>query len=113
MQWVAPTGAAMAAGNVGVIACNPLSRLDWRGLWAVPALLLLLTVPMGAMAHADRLRRTSRPQGQMIRAVAGPDAHLMTCALALDQPELFYYSGLPTRATNTDLLQSRDVPSHT
>ena len=46
----------------------------------------------------------------MIRFTTGPDAELFTCAMVLDQPELFYYSGLPTHAFDGDNLDWHAIP---
>jgi hypothetical protein len=83
---------------------------DWRAAWGVPVAVLLVSVVFAIRAHYDRLARTSIPQAEMIRRVAGPDAHLVTCAMVLDQPDIFYYSGLPTVAMDGDVLDWRKVP---
>jgi hypothetical protein len=102
---------AVLALTVAVVACRALRRGgDWHGLWGVPALLMLLAIPMGAYGYSDRIRRSARSAAGLVRSTAGAGASLMTCAMVLDQPELFYYSGLPTRATNGNKLDWRDVP---
>ena len=84
---------------------------NWRALYAMPIILLCLSLNSAYQVHYDRLRRSSRDQALMIRSITGPGAQLFTCAMVLDQPELFYYSGLPTRAFDGDNLDWHDIKS--
>jgi len=83
---------------------------NWRALYALPGILICLSLNTAYLTHFDRLHRSSLDQGQMIRSITGPDAKLVTCMMVLDQPELFYYSGLPTTATDDDTLDWHKVP---
>jgi 4-amino-4-deoxy-L-arabinose transferase-like glycosyltransferase len=85
------------------------SKPNWRALYAIPIILICLAQNFGYVTNDDRLHRTSLTQAQMIRDITGPDAHLVTCMMVLDQPELFYYSGLPTVATDDDTLDWRKL----
>jgi 4-amino-4-deoxy-L-arabinose transferase-like glycosyltransferase len=85
-------------------------RHDWAGLWGAPILLMSMSIAVGAMAYFDRLHRSSIVPALQIRGVTGPNAHLMTCATVLDQPELFYYADLPTVAMDGDMLDYHQVP---
>jgi 4-amino-4-deoxy-L-arabinose transferase-like glycosyltransferase len=89
------------------------SQPNWRALYALPIILICLAQNAGYVTHYDRLRRSSRDQAEMIRSTTGPDAHLVTCMMVLDQPELFYYTGLPTKAFDGETLDWHDVPSGT
>jgi 4-amino-4-deoxy-L-arabinose transferase-like glycosyltransferase len=82
---------------------------NWRALYALPIVLICLSQNVGYVSHYDRLRRSSRDQAEMIRSITGPDAKLVTCMMVLDQPELFYYTGLPTKAFDGDMLDWHDV----
>ena len=83
----------------------------WRALYALPIILFCLSLNVGYVTDFDRLLRSSRHQGEMIRSITGPDAQLFTCAMVLDQPELFYYADLPTHAFDGDNLDWHDVKS--
>jgi 4-amino-4-deoxy-L-arabinose transferase-like glycosyltransferase len=86
------------------------SRPEWRRVpLPLASILICLGFDYGIAGHYDHLRRSSLAQGQTIRFVTGPDAHLATCAMVLDQPELFYYSGLPTKAYDGDALDWRNI----
>jgi 4-amino-4-deoxy-L-arabinose transferase-like glycosyltransferase len=82
---------------------------NWRALYALPLILMCLALNVGYFTHYDRLRRSSLTQGEMIRSITGPGAQLYTCAMVLDQPELFYYADLPTRAFDGDTLDWKDI----
>ena len=107
------------ASVVGIaIAATGAYRLavfsdQWKPLWGLPALLLVLSVVLGRYAFYDRVRRSCVKQADEIRRIVGPGASLVTCQMVLDQPDLFYYLGLPTRATNDDLLDWRPLKSGT
>ena len=92
-----------------VVRAFSRNQPNWRSFYAVPIILICLAQNVGYVSHYDRLRRSSLEQGKMIRSVTGPDAHLFTCAMVLDQPELFYYAGLPTHAFDGDNLDWHDV----
>jgi hypothetical protein len=97
-------------GERAVLASQP----NWRALlYTLPIILICLGINYGYVTNLDRLQRSSREQGNMIRSITGPDAHLVTCMMVLDQPELFYYSGLPTTAMNGDMLDWRKVKTNT
>ena len=93
------------------MACHRLVKHggDWKPIWGLPALMLLLSTGFAGFAHYNRLKHSSIGSGEWIRRQTGPDAELVTCAMVLDQPELFYYSGLPTRATNGVTLDWRPL----
>ena len=104
-----------AAGLVTVLAALLAVRgvaggTGWRGIGWFPVVLVLVAMMFATRQHYDRLRRTSVPQGEWIRSITGPDAHLITCAMVLDQPDLFYYSGLPTRAMDGDEIDWAALP---
>lgn len=104
------TAALVAVIIAGVSTAQLMSRVEsWRPLWGVPALLLVLSTGIARFAHYERLKRSSIVPGQWIREQTGPNAELVTCAMVLDQPELFYYSGLSTRATNGETLDWRPL----
>ena len=92
--------AILAVGTAFLTARMLHQRENWKALWGIPVLLLLLSIAMGSFHYYDRLARSSVGPAQMIREKVGPNAELVTCMMVLDQPELFYYTGLPTRATN-------------
>ena len=101
-----------------IIAATSAWRLsvfprEWKPLWGLPALLLVLSVVLGQYAFYDRIRRSCVKQADEIRRIVGSGASLVTCQMVLDQPDLFYYLGLPTRATNDDLLDWRPLKSGT
>ena len=101
---------AIVAVVVAVITNWRLNGVEhWRGLAGIPVLLLLLSVALGSFNYYDRLARTTVGPARMIRDKVGPDATLVTCMMVLDQPELFYYTGLPTIATNGDKLDWRPL----
>jgi 4-amino-4-deoxy-L-arabinose transferase-like glycosyltransferase len=100
---------ALALVGIAIRALKPASP-NWRGLYVVPLILICLAANAGYVTHYDRLHRSSLDQGKMIASITGPDAHLSTCAMVLDQPELFYYSGLPTHAFDGDTLDWRIIP---
>jgi 4-amino-4-deoxy-L-arabinose transferase-like glycosyltransferase len=93
-----------------VVRAFSRSQHNWRALYALPVILICLSLNTAYLTHFDRLHRSSLDQGQMIRSITGPDAKLVTCMMVLDQPELFYYSGLPTTATDDDTLDWHKVP---
>jgi hypothetical protein len=108
------TAALVAVIIAGVSAAQLVNRVEsWRPLWGVAALLLVLSMGIARFAHYERLKRSSIVPGQWIRQQTGPNAELVTCAMVLDQPELFYYSGLRTRATNGVQLDWRPLKSGT
>ena len=86
---------------------------DWKPIWGLPALLIVLSVVLGQYAFYDRVRRSCLEPAAEILRIVGPEAQLVTCQMVLDQPDLFYYIGLPTRATNDDLLDWRPLQSGT
>ena len=106
---------ALAAVAISWTGAHSLaSRPDgWKPLWAIPILLFVLSISLGQYAFYDRVRRSCLIPAKQIRDIVGEDAHLVTCQMVLDQPDLFYYIGLPTRATNDDLLDWRPLPSGT
>jgi len=81
----------------------------WRGAWGWPVLLLLLAALFACHQHYEHQRHTSQLPGQRIGAVVGPDARLETCAMVLDQPDLFYYADLPTHAQDGDLIDYHQI----
>jgi 4-amino-4-deoxy-L-arabinose transferase-like glycosyltransferase len=84
----------------------------WRRLLLLlPIILFCLSLNYGSAADQDRQNRSSLGEGKIIRSITGPNATLYTCMMVLDQPELFYYSGLPTIAKDGDMLDWHDVPS--
>jgi 4-amino-4-deoxy-L-arabinose transferase-like glycosyltransferase len=104
---------AIIALPIGVAVFRALygDHPSWRALYALPIILLCLSLNSAYLVHYDRLRRSSLDQGLMIRNITGPDAQLFTCAMVLDQPELFYYAGLPTHAFDGDNLDWHDIQS--
>jgi 4-amino-4-deoxy-L-arabinose transferase-like glycosyltransferase len=104
---------AIIALPIGIAVLRALygNHPNWRALYALPIILLCLSLNSAYLVHYDRLRRSSLDQGVMIRGITGPGAQLFTCAMVLDQPELFYYSGLPTHAFDGDNLDWRDIKS--
>jgi hypothetical protein len=100
----------VAAAAVCIGTVLPLLRgRAWRAAWGVAMLACLLSIPFGYERHYDRMLRTCQGTGLWIRSVAGPNAQLTTCMMVLDQPDLFYYSGLPTQASDDDMLDWRKV----
>lgn len=107
------TTVAVLATIVAFVSLLPLlRRRDLRGAWGIAALAVLCSIPFGYARHYDRLQRTCLEKGAWLRSMTGPNAHLTTCMMVLDQPDLFYYSGLPTTALDGDMLDWRRVKAN-
>jgi hypothetical protein len=104
------TGLIALALAVPIVLALFKTGPNWRSLFALPIILFCLSLNVGRITDFDRQHRSSRDQGMMIRFTTGPDAELFTCAMVLDQPELFYYSGLPTHAFDGDNLDWHAIP---
>jgi hypothetical protein len=97
-----------------VVAIYILPRLsadhaEHRALWSAPLLALSLAILASCAAHYDRVHRSGQEWGERLRQITGPDAELMGGALILDQPEVFYYSGLKPRPYDGDYVSWKDV----
>jgi 4-amino-4-deoxy-L-arabinose transferase-like glycosyltransferase len=86
-----------------------LRRGSWRGAWGFLPLIWLMSIPFAILKNNERFQKSGREQGELIRSIVGPHAQLLTCNMVLDQPELFYYSGVPTHAYDGTMLDWRKL----
>ncbi len=106
-RWTRGIDLAVCAAAVAVCAITLLACLrsgNWRSAWGLALLAGLLSVPFGFHLQLDKLARSGRAAGQQIAAITGGTGPIYCCALVLDRPDVFYYSGVPTQAMEGILL---------
>jgi hypothetical protein len=93
---------AVLVCTVTLLAC--LRSANWRSAWGVALLAGLLSVPFGFHLQLDKLARSGRAAGVWLASATGKTGPIYCCALVLDQPDVLYYSGVPTHALEGILL---------
>jgi 4-amino-4-deoxy-L-arabinose transferase-like glycosyltransferase len=78
-----------------------LARLpQWDTAWGLVALIVMAAVAYGFWQFSFRLQRNSVAAARELRdQVGGAGTPVYACAIVLDQPELFYFSGVAPRVT--------------
>jgi 4-amino-4-deoxy-L-arabinose transferase-like glycosyltransferase len=108
-QAVSLTAAVLGAVICAIFAIALLRGRTWRFAFGFVPLLLLVSANFSAVFLFDRGTRSSAAQGRWIAKMAGDDATLMACQAVQREPELFYYSGLPTIGVDGNAFDWRQV----